>query len=179
VTKNAKRIWIRIIAAFEIVGGIVGTLFMIYAAVAAGFAFKVMVIIPIALAIFILSLIAGIYLWKGAEFGRKASIVIQFIQLPKLMSPLLIFTFSFGADVFSHVTFFGEAYAVGLQFRFLSDSQLFVNTDPGFVLFGFSLPAVVALVTLWNYRPAIPEDLTGELNPPEPNEYFTNTSGRE
>jgi hypothetical protein len=42
----------------------------------------------------IFSVVAGIALWCGTSFGRKASMVVQAIQLPKIISPALIFMFS-------------------------------------------------------------------------------------
>ena len=166
--------WIRTIAVLEIVGGAVGILFMAYISIAAGFAFSAMVVVPISLGIFVLSLIAGIYLWRQQEFGRKASIVTQFIQLPKLISPAFTFTFSFGFDFFPHITFVDSFVTAGIQFRFLADGQLFINSQ-GFPIFlGISLPAIIALQKLWNYNPTNEgnESTICRDEPPPPDQYF-------
>ena len=166
-----QKTWIKAIAILEMVGGVVGILFCIYGSVASGFAFNVMVVIPVSFGIFILSLIAGIYLWKGREFGRKASIVVQFIQLPKFASPAFTFMFSFGFDLFAHLTLSNGFSNLGIQFRFLADGQLFLMTEGTPILLGISIPAIIALIKLQNYR--VEETmLTDEQGPPSPDEYF-------
>lgn len=60
-----------------------------------------------------LAVVAGITLWRETSFGRKASIVVQFIQLPKITSPVIIFLFSFGFDFWLHASPSG---IVGFQY---------------------------------------------------------------
>ena len=176
-----KNIWIKTIAILEVIGGIVGILFMFYGAVASGFEFGFMLVGPISLGIFILSLVAGILLWKGKERGRKASIVVQFIQLPKLMSPALIFMYSFGFDLFPHITLVKDFSNVGIQFRVLADGQLFVNSAGAPLLLGISVPSIIALIKLWNYDPKeLNEDsLNAYETPPSPDQYFGSNRDRD
>src|SRR5436309_3080870 len=96
--------WIKTIAVLEMVGGVVGVLFMVYVAMSSEFAVPVIFVGSFSSAIFVLSMLAGSWLWQGQRRGRTASIVIQCIQLPKVISGPLIFMFSFGFDVFAHVT---------------------------------------------------------------------------
>jgi len=166
-----KNPWIKSIAILEIIGGIVGILFCVYESVAAGFALNVMVVLPVSLGIFILSLIASIYLWKETSFGRRASIIVQFIQLPKLISPAFTFMFSFGFDLFAHMTLVNDFSTVGVQFRVLADGQLFFMTQQTPVLLGISIPALIALLKLQNYSIEKP-NLELEQVPPSPDEYF-------
>ena len=172
-----KSIWIKTIAIFEIVGGVVGILFCIYSSVVSGFAFNVMIVIPISLGIFILSLVAGIFLWNGSEKGRKASMVVQVIQLPKIVSPAFIFMFSFGFDLFPHITLVKDFSNIGVQFRILADGQLFVNSEGAPFLLGFSIPAIIALVKLSNYNANLQHGDSKAVNenPPGPEEYFGST----
>lgn len=171
--KFTENTWMRIIAVLEIIGGGVGVLFVVYMSVMSEFAFNVIILMPIFLGIYILSLLAGIKLWERTEFGRKASIVTQFIQLPKLVSPAFTFMFSFGFDLFPHITFVNNLSTMGIQFRLFSDGQMFLNTQAPLML-GFSLTSIFALIQLWNYDPNAVEEKAseGDDGPPGPEEYF-------
>lgn len=168
-----NNVWIKGISIVEIIGGVVGILFMVYVAVSSDFALNVMVIIPIGLAIFVLSLIAGVSLWRNTEFGRKVSIVVQFLQLVKVMSPAFTFMFSFGFDLFPHLTLVDGFSTIGIQFRFLADGQFFLMSEGRPIFIGVSIPAIIALIKLQNYRI---EDSTSASEPietpPGPGEYF-------
>jgi hypothetical protein len=95
-----SKIWIRIISILEIVGGLSGIAFVVREIVTAPTDHHPVVIGAIALAVYALSLFAGIALWLERPFARVASIVVQAIQLPKYISQLVIFMFSFGFDAY-------------------------------------------------------------------------------
>jgi hypothetical protein len=138
--KPTPKTWIRTIAVFEMVGGTVGILFMLYVGLTTSFAWSALFVLPVVLLIFSFSFIAGLYLWRGTEFGRKSSIVVQLIQLPKLMSPFLVFSFSFGFDLFPHLSIMSGFSNVGIQFRVLADGQLFINSSVDGILLGSVFP---------------------------------------
>src|SRR5438477_10591583 len=94
------KFWIYLIAILEIAGGVCGIAFVLVQSVTAPLErYNVLFAIIICL-IYLLSLVAGIALAVGREFGRVASIIVQAIQLPKYTSQLFIFTFSFGFDAY-------------------------------------------------------------------------------
>src|ERR1700753_2948217 len=97
-----RRILVRIIAVLEIVGGVVGICFVAWWLLAVPFNLINILLAPIPVGIYVFSLAAGASLWRGKSFGRKASIAVQAIQLPKIISPWLIFMFSFGFDLWVH-----------------------------------------------------------------------------
>lgn len=166
-------VWLKVIAVLELVGGTFGILLMIYVAFASQFSWQVMIMLPIPIAIFVLSFFAGKELWKGTKFGRRASIAVQLIQLPKISSQYLIFSFSFGFDLFAQITTMNGMLFYGLQFRLLADSQLyiFLQQEPALGL-GVSILSIVAIQILRYYgqsgqidRPEIPS------LPPTPDAY--------
>lgn len=164
--------WLKCIAVLEMIGGAVGILYCPYMLIMSGLRLDALIIISLFLLIYILSLTAGIYLWKGTRFGRIASIVVQFLQLPKIISPIASITFSFGFDLYPHLTIIDGFSAVGFQFRFLADGQLFFNSGGAPLLLGFSIPAAVALVKLRNFDPdGIEVAGIFEQLPPSPDEY--------
>jgi len=163
--------WIRTIAALEMVGGVSGILFVLYVVLVAGFSMPILVVGTVCIAISVLSLLAGSWLWQGLVRGRTTSLIVQFIQLPKLVSVPLVFTFSFGFDLFPHLTILPENVNWGIQLRFLSDSQLYINTPNAPLLLGVSIPAIIAIAKLWDYDPTLPTaDIASE--PPGPEIYF-------
>lgn len=154
------------------VGGTVGILYCPYMVITNGLRLDVLIIISIFLLIYVTSLAAGIYLWKGTKFGRMASIGIQFLQLVKVMSPAVTFTFSFGFDAYPHLSLIDDYSMAGFQIRFLADSQLFFGSEGSPYLLGISIPAAIALITLRNFDPdsANPPTSIGQM-PPSPDKY--------
>ena len=112
-----------------------------------------------------LAVVAGIALWRGTSFGRKTSIAIQAIQLPKIVSPAVIFKFSFGFDFWIHAS----SSIVGFQTAFLGSNQFFLNVHNVHgapIDIGVSVTALVALVILAKYKPI--ERVPPEGLPPLP-----------
>jgi hypothetical protein len=120
-----SRIPVRTIAIFQIIGGAFSFCFITWSLVtqvpdiASGIIGMVELLIDVA------AVVAGITLWRGTSFGRKASLGIQFIQLPKIVSPAIVFLFTFGLDVWVHASTSG---LVGIQFS-VFNNQLFLNVQ--------------------------------------------------
>jgi len=114
----------------------------------------------------LLAIVAGITVWGGSSFGRKASLIIQFIQLPKITSPPIIFLFSFGLDLWVHASSSGD---VGFQISVFFN-QFFLNVPNAPVDFGISITAIIALVILKKYQP--PSRMAGTLPPPPPTNWL-------
>jgi len=148
------KFWIRLIAILEIIGGVCGIAFVIWQFVAATTDRQTLLFPGMAAAVYLFSLVAGVSLWLERPFGRIASMIIQSIQLPKYMSQLLIFMFSFGFDAYVYGTLTNNAQPIfGFEFKFLAFNQLFVNVAGAPVGFGISIPACAFLVMLVKYRP--------------------------
>jgi hypothetical protein len=144
-----SKFWIRLIAILEIVGGIFGIAFVVLQVVAeqTGRLFA-----SIALAVYILSFVAGIALLRNRPFGRIASIIVQCIQLPKYASQLFVFMFSFGFDAYLYFALTNTNAITGFAFKFLAFNQLFVNVADAPVIFGVSIPATVFLAMLLRHK---------------------------
>jgi hypothetical protein len=149
-----SKIWIRIISFLEIVGGLSGIAFLAWQISARSVDRQTAVLAAIALAIYLLSLIAGIALWRATAVGRVASIVVQAIQLPKYISQLLIFMFSFGFDAYIYGMLTNNAQPIfGFEFKFLAFNQLFVNVADAPAGIGISIPACIFIVMLLKFKP--------------------------
>jgi hypothetical protein len=154
---------IKIIAVFQIVGGLFSILFMGWALVTQMSDIISTMIVLGELLIDIFAVVAGITLWRGTAFGRRASMVIQAIQLPKITSPAVIFIFSFGFDLWLHAS----SSVFGVQTAFFGSNQVFLNVQNATVDFGVSITAIIALVILSKYVPA-PRTSPGPLPPSPP-----------
>jgi hypothetical protein len=170
-----ERVWMRIVAALEIIGGIFGLVFVLSWFLAAPFSVPALLIAPIPIGIYVLSLAAGIALWRGSPFGRKASIVVQAIQVPKIISPSVIFMFSFGLDLWIHYLWLGEFSRLGFEVRFLAFNEFFFNAQGAPIGFGISITACATLLLLLRkYKPSATSDIT--LPPPPQTEWNVNPS---
>lgn len=163
-----SKAWMRIISVLEMIGGAVGVGLVIWWLLATPVNAFTVAIAPIPISIYIFSFVAGVSLWRGSSFGRKASIVVQVIQLPKVVSPFIIFMFSFGLDLWVH-TLFAEGFStVGFEFRALAFHQFFINVQAP-VGIGVSLTAVISLVMLIRYKPEGTQEVA--MLPPAPVPY--------
>ncbi len=91
---------------------------------------------------------------------------IQVIQLPKIISPTIIFMFSFGFDLWVHAS----PPLFGIQFSVFGNNQVFLNVQNAPVDFGISITAIIALLILKKYKPAGRTSLE-PLPPPPPVEW--------
>ena len=146
--------WIRIIAALEITGGVFGVVFVAWWFLAApnNTLSPLLAIVPVG--INVLSFVAGVALWRGSEFGRKCSIAVQLIQAPKIISPAVVFMFSFGFDLWVQYLELPEGPAnLGAEFRLLAFFLLSFGTAGVPVGLGVSVTACLSLVLLSRYKP--------------------------
>jgi len=150
----------------ELVGGVVGIGYEIWWLLATPFNALTLILAPIPISIYILSLVAGVALWRGNSFGRKASIVVQAIQLPKIVSPLIIFMFSFGFDLWVHILPTRRFSNLGFEFRFLAFNQFFFNVQDAPCGLGVSITACIFLAALLRHKPGRVEDAA--ILPPLP-----------
>jgi hypothetical protein len=127
-----------------------------------------LILAPIPISIYILSLVAGVALWRDNSFGRKASIVVQAIQLPKSVSPLIIFTFSFGFDIWAHILLTGEFSKLGFEFRSLADTEFLFNMQDAPFGLGVSITACIFLAMLLRHKPGRAKEAAIFPPPPPP-----------
>jgi hypothetical protein len=159
----------KIIAVLEIIGGFYGILLIVWVLAVNPFDANSFIFGPILFAIYGLSAFAGIALFRGRKYGRTASIVVQCIQIPKFISPALIFMFSFGFDFWVHYLLNPGYATLGFEFRFGAFNQLFISVQGAPAGLGISIVGCVWLALLLKYKPgATPETI--ELPPPPPEE---------
>jgi hypothetical protein len=157
----------RMIAAYELIGGLSGLLtgapFLVRALSSGGIAAFVAFVILTAC---VSSVAAGWLLWQGRGSGRGLSLVVQWLSLPRLSSPLA-----------SYLLFVGLDLTVGLQHWLVdlpglppgargTEVMFAINYSAGFsfsvlqptpsLAIGVNLAALAALVPLLRARPLAP-----------------------
>jgi hypothetical protein len=142
------KLWRRIIAVLEMVGGVAGALLFIWRLTESPLSVGTLILALIALAIYVLSTVAGIALWRGRRFGHTASLIVQAIQIPKILSPVIVWTFSLGFDAFLYVVQLNSGVKYGIEFKVLAFHQLFLNYSNAPLGFGLSITAVACLILL-------------------------------
>jgi hypothetical protein len=147
------KVWRRIISVLEIVGGAFGIVIVAWELAVRPLDVYTPVLGGFAISIYLLSLIAGVLLWLERPAARVASIVTQGVQLPKLISPPLTFTFSFGFDLYPYVQSAAGFLKLGFDLKLLAFHQLFLNMEGAPVGIGISIPASVFLIMLFRYKP--------------------------
>jgi hypothetical protein len=146
----------KLIAAFEVIGGIIGVVMGIwpffrigesqgptgtvvaYYAICAGFTL-----------LYFLSLYAGIKLWQDKRLGYKLSFIVQAVQVPLLSSTLVIYNFVSGISLAAIFGQFGPSvkFLIGNSF-----SLGFDRPDAPFAI-GINCLALVILVYLvYHYK---------------------------
>ena len=144
----------RLISSLEVAGGFFGLLFLAKQLPGLRLDIYVILLAPIAISIFLLSFIAGVLLWRDHRAGRMASIIVQTIQLPKVVSPLLTFLFSFGLDFYPYIQINeGRVLHTGVDFKISSFYNLYLNRIGTPFAVGISIPAIFLLIVLLRHKP--------------------------
>jgi hypothetical protein len=148
-----KNNWIRIISILEMVGGVIGICSVVWWFAVVPFNLISFLLSPILIGIYVLSFIAGLLLWRESPYGRITSIIVQSIQIPKIFSPIIVFMFSFGFDLWLHLVILDNKYLTyGFELKLLAFHQLFINSQNAPLGFGFSITALVFLIMLLKYK---------------------------
>lgn len=156
----------RLIAGLEVIGGVFGLSILAKQLPEFRLDLYFVVLAPIAISVFVMSVVAGVLLWRNHRAGRMASIIVQAIQLPKLVSPILIFLFSFGLDFYPYIRVErGTVSKVGLDFKLAPFYNLYLNRPGTPVAVGISIPAIVFLMVLLRSKPGSQRE---EPMPPPP-----------
>ena len=166
----------RLISGLEVIGGVFGIFILARQLIGSRVDLYVLLLGPIAIGIFLMSVVAGVLLWREHRAGRMASIIVQTIQLPKVVSPPLIFSFSFGLDLYPYIQVAGGAVSkMGVDFKLLAFYNLYLNSPGAPVAVGFSIPAAAFLIMLLRYKPGGTRETMMPPPPPTSSEWNHST----
>jgi hypothetical protein len=141
--------WRRLIAALEVVGGISGIAFLAWELSQIPVSGGTLLAAAVVLSIYVFSLVAGVLLWWGHRWGRLASIIVQAIQLPKIVTPALIFNMCFGLDLYPYLMVgIHGLFGIGFELKLLAFYQFHINAPVPGIGLGVSIPACIFLTAL-------------------------------
>jgi hypothetical protein len=155
------KILTRIIAAIEVLAGAIGTFLVIWTAIKSikglaghsGLLIAVVILIFLLfLYLFILSIFAGIKLWKGEAKGYKWSKILQALQIPMLQTKAISYSFTLGLKALVGLIVPSAAGATAqLSWGIAADVNYhlsFSNPHVAGVAFGINLLALAFLIIL-------------------------------
>lgn len=161
--------WLKVIGILEIAGGASGLAFILLMVANRGVNGLLIWPALIIIGIYVLSVIAGIGLLLGKPFGRITSIIVQAIQLFKIISPQLIFMFSLGVDLYLYFAVAARGMNLGFQFNIFSSYQLYIGVRDAPFGLGISVTALLSLIALIKAKEQNKaEEVLDPLPPPPP-----------
>ncbi len=150
--------WRRVIGALEIIGGASGLALLSWEIAQVQLNIILLIFALILFSLYILSLLAGVLLWRDHKWGRLTSIIVQAAQLPKIFTPILVFNICFGLDVYPYLmvgtTDGFSFYSIGADMKLLAFHQLHINATFPAAGLGVSIPACIFLTALIKNRGA-------------------------
>lgn len=161
-----SRVWRRIIAGLEVGGGVFGVGIILWDIAGRLMDWFTFALAGVVFGIYLLSVVAGVLLWRNRRAGRVASIFIQLLQLFKLVSPPLTFSISIGFDFYIFFQAAANFSNVGFDLKVLAFHQFFLGMEGAPVGLGFSIPAAFFLIILlFNKHSAV---VVRQAPPPPP-----------
>ena len=145
-------------------GGLAGITFVFWQVLVAPDADPSITFAPVVAGLYVFSFFAGFGLWRGTSFGQKASMAVQVLQCPKLISPQFGFIFGVGIDLWLTLVWQDQFAALGFEIKLPAFHQVFINVETAPFALGVSLTALFWLVVLGRYGP----ESQGPAAPPAP-----------
>lgn len=168
------KVWRRIIAALEVVGGVFGLGIILWDIAGRLVDWFTFALAGVVFGIYLLSIVSGVLLWRNRRAGRVASIFVQLLQLFKLVSPPLTFSISIGFDFYIFVQATENFSNVGFELKVLAFHQFFVGMEGAPFGLGISIPAALFLILLLFYKPA---PVVMDHGPPPPPPHSGSANG--
>ncbi len=147
--------WPKIIAAYEIIGGIMGAIIVSFFIGGSLLNLPLAVIGAPFLVLFLFSIYAGMLLWRNDIRGINLSILAQILQIFQFRIPgLLSYKFLSGLSLPLTLEFNSTSASSSFSFNFgLTSSFYFaLNPEQGVFLFGINLFAIAAIMYFLELR---------------------------
>ena len=121
-----RGIFLKIVSIYEILGGMTGAAVILFSIVpvlikqsARPNILFLYFIVVIFLLLFVLSILGGFFLWRNKGVGYLFSFIVQLIQIPYLVTSILVYTFIAGFSITPYISSRGIGITFYLGGRFL------------------------------------------------------------
>jgi len=143
-----NRILLRLIATLQIAGASASALVVFPQVFDVDFSLGKLLVIFVMFAIFGISFVSGIWLWNGEVRGRRLSMIVHALQIPILISTVLIYQFVFGIGIL--IKILGHGQDIYFEFGATSNLHLFSYTADFQV--GINIWSLCVFLYLWKTR---------------------------
>ena len=143
-----NRLLLRLIAILEITGGVWGLSIMLYRMANVLDNFKFLLFILLYMLPFIVSLCAGMLLWKQRSIGVTLSLVLQLLQILYFAIAGVYYSFISGVLIGIRISFLEGLTHYNFNFLFGGYCQIQTGLPVEISAFGINIFAVVAFVIL-------------------------------
>ncbi len=146
-----KRNWRKAIALIEIIGGLSGIGLTFYVMInTEADVFTKLLFGGLAFAPFLISIVAGLLLWRNHAAGAVLSMIVQAVQVPKFSFPGVMYLFYSGVDAGTLLTWPGPGQEVRLHFavNFGGNVRRHIGEHEDGLLLGLNIFALFAFFYL-------------------------------
>ena len=140
---------LKLIAAIEIFGGSWGLVIMTYRMTHVLDNLKFVIFLSVYLIPFILSIIAGVLLWKNKAAGLNLSLVVQLLQIPYFALNGLYYSYISGLLLGIRISFLEGMKNFNFNFSLGGYCQVQTGLPPTITAFGINIFAVIVFVFLF------------------------------
>jgi len=138
---------IKFISLIQIIGGVLGILI--------SFQFLSLHILPISLLIliiFVLSIIAGIYLWQEKNIGYWLTYIVQVLQVPYVVTNIISYSIVSGLQLAFIIVSSSQILNLNTNFWIGSNANFGIYNEVPFSALGFNIVPVIIILYLVNYQ---------------------------
>ena len=138
---------IKFISLIQIIGGILGILI--------SFQFLILLLLPtnlFILLVFLLSLIAGIWLWQEKKLGYLLTYIVQILQVPYIVTNVISYSIVSGLQLAFIIEFSSQILNLNTRFWIGSNANFSIFNEVPFSALGFNIVPLIIILYLVNYQ---------------------------
>lgn len=157
----------KLISLYEIIGGILGictfiilSILMFVSPIVNKNLLTILALI-IMIGLYVLSIVAGIVLWRKGPKGINISIIAQAFQIPYVVLSGFTYLFISGLQLGAAVTFAGSSFGLKMLIHIGSSGNMDFGSDSKYILLGINIVPIIIIFFLKKIKKTI---ISNEIN---------------